>query len=169
MFFGTSTLSGIGNLINQNAIGLLRANTYAAARQFLGAGKEDLLNKVVDAYTKFVIPRTNRALATPEIINDYNFKRIANAIKAGPKDSGKGKALDISPGNFGLSDSLVFGLPNWLLYGGLGYAGYRYYKKKKGGKGFSLFGKRKSTRRKSRRTSRRVSFAGTPPVIGGGA
>lgn len=167
MFFGTSTLGDIGVLINQNAIGLLRANTYQAARQLFGpSAKPDILDKAVDAYTKFVVPRTNRALATPEILNDYNFKRIANAAKAGPK-SGKDKALDISPGNFGLSDSLLFGLPNWLLYAGAGYAGYKYYKKKRGKGLSSLFGKRKSTRKKSRRTSRRVSFSGVAPVIGG--
>jgi hypothetical protein len=68
------------------------------------------------------------------------FARFTSEAKDGPPQ----KTIDkvdklLGGGNYGLGDSLLFGIPNFVLYGGLGYLGYRYYKKKKAAGGLSFF------------------------------
>lgn len=171
MFTGVSGLMGLGNLINASAVATLKANAYQAAKQVLGPKtKDSILMQASDQYAAFVIPKTNRALSVYEIVHDFNFVRIAKAAKETPDKSMASKFSAIES-DFSLGHSLIGGIPNWLLYGGLGYVGYRYYKNKKGGGstkgGFfkGLFGKKHKTTR--HRTSRRRTSLPPPPMIGG--
>ncbi len=137
-------------LINQAAIALTRANAYAAARQVLGAKTPtDVLFTAADDYLKFVVPKTNRALMTPEIVHDINFFKIAKAAKSAGAEAKKEKDAGplIEPGSFGLTESMFGDIPNYLIYGGVAAVGYWYYRKHKKGK------KSKSKRRSSRRSA----------------
>ena len=155
---------GMGTLTNPNAINLLKSNAYQAAKIILGPNtKDEILYAAVDAYAKFVIPRTRRALTIFEIQNDMNFKRIAMIAK---KDAmSMGDDMNGSMGRIPYTKLLVVG--------GIAGAGYWYYKRRKSGGskragflGFLGFGKsnRKQSMRRSKKTTYRSPLA-LPPSI----
>ncbi len=127
---------GVGNLVNPAAIQLTKANAYQAAKIVLGLNTDSAtLRSAADKYSAFVIPRLNRAASVQQILSDIDFARFTSEAKDGPPQ----KTIDkvdklLGGGNYGLGDSLFFGIPNFVLYGGLSYLGYRYYKKRKASK-----------------------------------
>lgn len=132
---------GIGNLVNPAAIQLTKANAYQAAKVVLGLNADSTtLRTIAERYTAFAIPRLNRAASVPQILSDLDFSRFVSEGKDGPPQ----KTIDkvdklLGSSSYGLGDSLFLGIPNFVLYGGLGYLGYRYYKKKKATGGLSFF------------------------------
>ncbi len=133
---------GIGALVNPQAIALTKANAYRAAQVVLGtsAPQSQAMKAAVD-YTNFIAPKLSRAATVQQILGDLDFTRFVTAAKEASDPSIESKILKAEKSmDFGLSGH-VLGLPNWLLYSGLGAAGYFYYKKKKSGGGFKLFSK----------------------------
>lgn len=132
---------GIGNLVNPAAIQLTKANAYQAAKVVMGLNTDSAtLRAVADKYTAFIIPRLNRAASVQQILSDLDFARFVSEGKDGPPQKTVDKVDKLlGGGSYGLTDSLFFGIPNWVLYGGGGYLAYTYYKKKKASGGFSFF------------------------------
>ncbi len=125
---------GFSGLVNPAAIQLTKANAFQAAKVVLGLNAPTTtLLRVADSYTRFVIPQTNRALSVQQILGDVNFSRfISEGKDATDAKTGKlDKILGGDSHDFSLGGSALFGLPNWLLYGGAGYVAYRAYKKHK--------------------------------------
>ncbi len=122
---------GLGNLINPAAIALTKSNAFQAARVVLGLNAPTATAlSIAEKYTAWVIPQTNRALTVQQILGDVNFSRFVSEGQDSAKPDKIEKLLS-GGGSYGLTDSLAFGIPNWILYGAGGYFGYRYYKKKK--------------------------------------
>lgn len=134
MFLGV----GMGNLINPAAIALTKANAFQAAKTVLGlnAATATCL-AIAEKYTAWVLPQTNRALTVQQILGDVNFSRFVSEGQdsaAGHKST-VDKVESALESKYGLFDSLLFGIPNIAIYGGLGYLGYRYWKKRKAARG----------------------------------
>ena len=129
----------IQGLVNPAAIAVTKANAFQAAKVVLGlnAATATCL-QIAEKYTAWVLPQTNRALTMQQILGDVNFARFVEEVQNGTP----AKTVDkvdklLGGGGYGLSDSLLFGIPNWVLYGGAGYFAYTYYKKR-GGIGFKM-------------------------------
>jgi hypothetical protein len=128
---------GLSNLVNPAAIALTKANAYQAAKVVLGLNEPtSTLLSIAEKYTAFVLPQTNRALTVQQILGDVNFSRFVDEGKNGPVDhpSAIAKVENALESKFGLSDAFLFGIPNLVTYGALGYVGYRYYKKRQSAK-----------------------------------
>lgn len=129
-----SSMGSLSNLVNPQAIQLTKANAYRAAQIVLGtSAPQSQLIQVASQYTAFVIPRANRALSLQQILGDVDFVRFTSAAKDSTDSSVSekiSKAEKMVNGEFGLSESPL-GVPNWLVYAGLGVGGYFLYKKKK--------------------------------------
>ncbi len=131
-----------GNLVNPQAIALTRSSAYIAAKMVMGlAAPQAQLLMVANNYTKFIIPKLNRAATVPQILGDLDFSRFISQAKDATDSSLESKiekgAKSIA-GEFGLHDTPL-GVPNWIVYLGLGGAAYYFYKKRNGG-GFKIFG-----------------------------
>ena len=124
----------IGVLVNPAAIQLTKANAYTAAKMVLGLSTpQSQLVTVATNYTNSVIPKISRALSVQQILGDIDFVKFTAAAKDGTDSSVSDKiAKEESKiaGSIGFSDSPL-GVPNWIVYGGLGAAAYWYYKKRK--------------------------------------
>jgi|SRR6187402_2301680 len=135
---------GIGALVNPAAIQLTKANAYTAAKVVLGLNApQTQLMKIAEDYTRHIIPRANRAPTVPMILGDFEFSKFVSQAKDGIDGAASAKIENTARmlgGSFSLGDSLLFGIPNYLLYAGLGAAGYWYVKKKKAA-GWKLFSK----------------------------
>ncbi len=132
---------GIGNLVNPAAIALTKTNAYQAAKVVLGLNAPTpTLLSIAEKYTAFVIPQANRALTVPQILGDINFTRFVSEGKDAGEVSKLDKVLSGGSSSYGLTDSIAFGIPNWVLYGGVGVLAYRYYRKKRAAGGLKLFG-----------------------------
>ncbi len=134
-------ISGMGNLVNPQAIQLTKANAYTAAKIVLGtSAPQSQLIQVATQYTQSVIPHANRALTVPQILGDIDFLKYTSAAVSGSDSSVSDKiAKAESSLKLGLGGSAL-GVPNWLLYTGIGVGGYFLYKKQKSS-GWKFFSK----------------------------
>lgn len=123
----SDNMDGLGNLVNKAAIALLQRNAYDAASVTLGhEASVATIQRIVEAYVKYVTPRTNSTLTLDQILHDPNFQAIIEANRDGGMTGSAAHG-----GGWGLFDHAIMGLPNWLVYAGIGGAAYWYYKKSK--------------------------------------
>ncbi len=119
---------GFHGLTNPQAIQLTKANAYRAAQIVMGTGaQQSQLYKAATDYTNFIAPKLNRYATVQQIITDPEFAMFVSRAKDGNETVSE--KIERANSAFGLSDSLLFGIPNWVLYGAAGFLGYQYYKK----------------------------------------
>ncbi len=138
-----ATFLGFSGLVNPQAIQLTKANAYRAAQITLGTSAPmSQLTQVATEYTNRVTPKLNRYATVQQILGDIEFTQVVAKVKEGtdPTVSEKISMVEKEISGFGLQGHLL-GVPNWLLYAGLGTAGYYFYKKKKSGGAFKFFSK----------------------------